>query len=123
MSLGEVGNLGFCPKCRRENPNDAVFCAYCAAPMTAVPKVAAPAAVMSTTQQQTDVKPIATVGIICAVLSLFFFPPIFGISAILLGAYALSKASEEQKSLCWYAIIFGVIFMILGIFLGMLTAF
>lgn len=123
ISFGEMGNMRFCPKCRKENPNDATFCAYCATPLTAVSTITTPTTVMSATQQETDIKPIAIVGIICAVISLFFFPPLFGILAIILGAYALSKASEEQKSLGWAAVILGVIFMILGMFFGMLAAF
>ena len=79
-----------CPKCGRENPVDAVYCAYCSAPLTSVP----PAPVV---QVKTDVTPIAVVGIVCAFISLLFFPPVFGIIAVVLGAYALSKASEDKK--------------------------
>ncbi len=75
-----------------------------------------------TVQKQTDITPIAIVGIICAFISLLFFPPLFGILAVLLGAYALSKASEDQKSLGWITIVLGVTFMIIGIFLGMFAA-
>jgi len=114
--------LRVCPKCGKQNTDDAVYCAYCATPFTAVSTIETPPTVVSTTQPQTNVTPIAVVGIICAFISLLLFPPLFGILAILLGAYALSKASEEQKSLGWITIVLGAIFMIVGIFLGMLAA-
>jgi uncharacterized membrane protein len=47
---------------------------------------------------------------------------VFGIIAIVLGAYGLSKAPENQKRICWVSIILGVVFMVLGMLFGIYVA-
>jgi len=55
--------------------------------------------------------------IICAVAAVLFFPPIFGITGIILGSLAFKKRS---KALGLVGIILSTVFMIIGLILGYL---
>jgi hypothetical protein len=55
------------------------------------------------------------IGIVCAVIALLLFPPIFGIAGIILGTLSLKKG---EKNLGLIAIILSAVFMILGMIIG-----
>jgi membrane-bound ClpP family serine protease len=55
-------------------------------------------------------------GLICAFVSLFIVPEIFGSAAIILGAYTWKLDSSENKSRGLVLIIFGIITMLVGIY-------
>jgi MFS-type transporter involved in bile tolerance (Atg22 family) len=55
--------------------------------------------------------------ILCAILSLMFFPPIFGITGIILGK---KSRKEGSVNLGLISIILSVVFMIMGIIIGIL---
>jgi hypothetical protein len=116
--------MPFCSKCGKENPPDALFCNACGAGLaggtaTQLIDQQVPAA----TTQKTDMTAVAIVGIVCAIISLLFLPPVFGIIAIVLGGYTLSKCPENQKTLGWITVILGAVFMVIGFFIGMLSVF
>lgn len=52
------------------------------------------------------------IGIVCAVIFLGLFPPLFGIAGIILGVLALKKG---QINLGLIAIILSAVFMVIGI--------
>lgn len=58
------------------------------------------------------------IAIICAVVSLLFLPPLFGLIGILLGVKSKQKG---QKTLGTVAIVLSAVFMILGMILGVLA--
>jgi uncharacterized membrane protein YvbJ len=115
-----------CPRCGKENVADAVFCTYCGVPLAlASASGVSPAPVPSSVppvETKKDVTGIAAIGIICAFAALVFLPPVFGIIAIVLGAYGLSKAPENQKRICWVSIILGIVFMVLGMLFSIYVA-
>ncbi|MEK7575482.1 MAG: hypothetical protein AAB491_00125 [Patescibacteria group bacterium] len=55
------------------------------------------------------------IAILCATLSLMFFPPIFGITGIVLGK---KSHKEGSVNLGLISIVLSVIFMIMGIIIG-----
>jgi len=55
------------------------------------------------------------ISIICAVIALGFFPPVFGVVGIVLGARCLKKGNQ---SLGIIAIILSAVFMVIGMILG-----
>jgi len=55
------------------------------------------------------------IGIICAVIALLFFPPVFGTVGIILGIIAHKKG---EKTLGLVAIILSAIFLVIGMILG-----
>jgi len=57
----------------------------------------------------------AILSIICAVIALGFFPPIFGIAGIILGYLA---RKEGEKTLGLIGIILSAVFMVLGFIIG-----
>jgi len=54
-------------------------------------------------------------GIVCGVVSLLIFPPVFGVIGIVLGILAIRKG---EKTLGTIAVVLSSIFMIIGIGLG-----
>ncbi len=56
------------------------------------------------------------VGIICGVIALLFFPPIFGLAGIILGVLAIKKG---ERTLGITAIVISAIFTIIGMIFGM----
>jgi hypothetical protein len=105
---------------------DAVFCSYCGVPLALASSSTIPSPIVSPSappaEAKKDVTGIASLGIICAFAALVFLPPLFGVTAIVLGAYALSKAPENQKTICWVCIILGVVFMLLGVLFNFLLS-
>lgn len=57
--------------------------------------------------------------IVCAVSAVLFFPPIFGITGIILGSLTLKK---RAKALGLVGIILSAICMVVGLILGYLTS-
>ena len=55
-------------------------------------------------------------GLICAFLSMFVVPEVFGSAAIILGAYTWRLDSGEKKSRGLLLVIFGIITMLIGIY-------
>ena len=55
-------------------------------------------------------------GLICASVSLFVIPEIFGSAAIILGAYTWRLESGEKKRRGLLLIIFGIVTMLVGIY-------
>lgn len=58
------------------------------------------------------------IGIVSAVVSLLFVPPVFGMAGIILGVIALNKG---EKTLGLIAVILSAIFMVIGIILGIVV--
>lgn len=116
-----------CPRCGKENVLDAVFCTYCGVPLALVSGSTIPSTTVLPAalpaEAKKDVTGIAALGVICAFVALVFLPPLFGVIAIVLGAYGLNKATENQKTICWVSIILGVVFMLVGLLFGFLVAF
>ena len=59
------------------------------------------------------------IGVVCAVISLLFFPPVFGIAGIVLGSMAISKG---EKTLGIIAVILSAVFMVIGMVLGVVLS-
>lgn len=59
------------------------------------------------------------ISIVCAVTAVLFFPPIFGITGIILGSLALKKGA---KALGLVGIILSAVFMVIGLILGYLVS-
>lgn len=59
------------------------------------------------------------IGIICAVIALIFFPPIFGIVGIILGVIARKKG---EKNLGLVAIVLSSVFLVVGMIIGVWAA-
>ena len=55
------------------------------------------------------------IGLLCAVISLIFFPPVFGIAGIIFGVLSLQKG---QKGLGITAIVLSAVFMLIGFAFG-----
>jgi hypothetical protein len=55
-------------------------------------------------------------GVICAFVSTFLIPEIFGSVAIILGAYTWRLESGENKSRGLLLVVFGIITMLVGIY-------
>lgn len=55
-------------------------------------------------------------GLICAFVSLFVIPEIFGSVAIVFGAYTWRLESGENKSRGLFLVIFGIVAMLVGIY-------
>ncbi len=51
------------------------------------------------------------IGIVCAVISLLFFPPVFGLAGIILGILSMRKG---ERALGITAVVLSAIFMIVG---------
>ena len=56
------------------------------------------------------------IGFVCALVSIFVIPEIFGSAAIILGAYTWRLESSENKSRGLTLIIFGIVTMLVGIY-------
>ena len=57
-------------------------------------------------------KQLAYVGIISGILAIFVFPIVLDPIAIIAGAIALTRATKEERKLCYFAIALGVIGLI-----------
>jgi hypothetical protein len=55
-------------------------------------------------------------GVLCAVISLFVLPEVFGSAAIILGGYAWRIDCNETKNRGLWVIIIGIITMLAGIY-------
>jgi cell division protein FtsX len=70
-----------------------------------------------------DSKPYVFGGTICALISIFFVPLLFGMIAIICGGMVLSKAKQSgQRQQGWFVIALGVLCMVIRLILGMLIA-
>ena len=56
------------------------------------------------------------IGILCAIISLFVLPEIFGSAAIILGAYAWRMERDENRNRGLLLIILGIVAMLVGIY-------
>jgi hypothetical protein len=60
--------------------------------------------------------PYFVIGLICAFVSFFIIPEIFGSVAIVFGAYTWRLESAENKSRGLLLVIFGIVAMLVGIY-------
>ncbi len=58
----------------------------------------------------------ANVGLLCAFLALIVLPEVFGLAAAILGAYAYRLDCGTTRNRGLWAVILGVIFMLVGIY-------
>ena len=58
----------------------------------------------------------ANVGLLCAFIALWILPEIFGAAAAILGAYAFRMDCNTPNKRGLWAVILGVIFMLVGIY-------
>ena len=75
----------------------------------------APAPVTTPVPTNSSGKTQAIIGIVCAVISLLFLPPVFGIAGIILGAIAIKKG---RKVLGITTVVLAAVCMILGAIFG-----
>ena len=73
--------------------------------------------------KKSPARPLAIVGIILGILSLFILPIVFGTLATILGVVALMRATKKERRICYLAIAIGVIGLVLWavMFLWILT--
>ena len=58
----------------------------------------------------------ANIGLLCAFIALWVLPEIFGTAAAILGAYAFRMDCNTTSNRGIFAVIVGVIFMLVGIY-------
>ncbi len=120
-------HMPFCPKCDKENPVEASYCFACGSQLYVAPNPSYQAIQYSTAQYTAakfrfDSTPYVFVGTICALISIFFVPLLFGIIAIICGGTVLRKAIQSsQRQQGWFVIALGVLCMVIGLILGMLA--
>ena len=121
-------HMPFCPKCDKENPVEASYCFACGSQLYVAPNPSYQATQYSTTQYTAakfrfDSTPYVFGGTICALISIFFVPLLFGIIAIICGGTVLSKAKQSsQRQQGWFVIALSVLCMVIRLILGMLIA-
>ncbi|MEX0617132.1 MAG: hypothetical protein WD231_05020 [Candidatus Woykebacteria bacterium] len=84
-------------------------------PSQVVQSAYVPVAIPAETAPKNPGRGQGIIGIVCAVIALFLFPPIFGIAGIILGSVSLKKG---ERNLGLIAIILSAVFMVIGIILG-----
>jgi hypothetical protein len=70
----------------------------------------------SLTPQKRNASLYFDLGLVCAFVSLFLVPEIFGSASIILGAFTWRLESVERKTRGLLLIIFGIITMLVGIY-------
>ena len=119
--------MPFCPKCGKENPVEASHCFACGsqlyvAPIPSYQVKQYPTAQYTAAKFRFNSTPYVFVGTICALISIFFVPLLFGIIAIICGGTVMNKAIQSnQKQQGWFVIALGVLCMVIGLILGMLA--
>ena len=113
-----------CPSCGTSNPEDAVFCSKCGSllrpherlmppsPSRWVPPPSGPS-YSPAPRSRRSVGTYSLLGSICAAVSLFVLPEVFGSVAIVLGAYTW-KLEEGNRGLM--VLVLGIVFMLVGIY-------
>jgi len=57
-----------------------------------------------------------SIGLLCAIVTLFVLPEVFGSAAIILGAYAWRMERDENRSRGLFLVIVGIVAMLVGIY-------
>ncbi len=114
--------MPYCPRCGNLVPEDAAVCSNCGYVLhpekqaASTPSQSIPPSPTTYPPSSDVVRRYGNYGLLCAVLSLFILPEIFGSAAIILGAYAWKKdVSGSNRGL--YVVILGIICMLVGIYL------
>lgn len=131
--------MAFCTECGTRNPDTNQFCNNCGKPLsknpvTAAPQQAVPVPVPPEAAPPAPAAPplaapqpgkprgspvAGGIGLLAGIVSLFYFPYVLGILAIVLGGFGVVKSGNRRRAgtlAAFAAVILGVVTIILNLF-------
>ncbi len=114
-----------CPNCGAEVKEGDTFCGECGGTISQKRAETSPSVrkegFFSRPVPEGKVMTYLTIGIICAIVSLLFLPPVFGGAAIVLGYVVWKNGPEGKRDYGMGLLVVGIVCMIVGFMFGWLT--